>query len=164
MLAMNTLVVIAGEYLIFAIILTAVITGLFSEKAVRNKLAVLAIISLLLASAGGWAAGALYYNERPFVVEHSVPLIPHSPDNGFPSDHTLYAATIAATVFVYHRKTGAILGLLAIAVGVARVAAGIHHPIDIIGALALAIAATFAAWLLTRALAKRKGALPWFPR
>lgn len=152
---MSALVIFTGKYLIFIIGLIAIIATLFSEKTVRNNIIILAIISFLLALAIAFVSGSLYYDPRPFVIDHFIPLIPHSPDNGFPSDHTLFGMVAAATVFIYHRKTGILLGILTILVGIARVIAGIHHPIDIIGGVLIAVAATSVAWAMLKVLSRK---------
>jgi undecaprenyl-diphosphatase len=83
-------------------------------------------------------------------LDQSLPLIPHEADNGFPSVHTLYAMTTAAVIIIFKRKTGILLALLAVMVGVARVLAGVHHTADIIGGLAIAVFAVFLGWLILK--------------
>lgn len=147
---MDTLIKIAGEYLIIAVGLIGVAAALLSKGKVRTGIIKLAILSFPIAFLAAWVAGHLYYDTRPFVVENVQPIIHHQPDNGFPSDHTLYAMVTAAVVFAYHRKIGLFLGILGIIIGVARVAAKVHHPVDIIGSIAIALAATGIAWLILR--------------
>ena len=84
--------------------------------------------------------GHLYFDPRPFVVGHFTPLLSHAADNGFPSDHTLFGAAIAAVIFRFSRKTGTFLLFLAIFVGVARVFAGVHHTVDIAGSIVIVLA------------------------
>ena len=83
------------------------------------------ILALLLST----IASHVYYDTRPFVVEHTVPIIPHAADNGFPSDHTLLTSFIGFTIYLHSRAVGGVLLLIALLVGIARVAARIHHPI-----------------------------------
>jgi undecaprenyl-diphosphatase len=82
-----------------------------------------------------------YYDTRPFMVNHFPPLIPHTPDNGFPSDHTLLGASIASIVYPFNRKISVLLWALTGFVGWSRVYAGIHHPIDVWGSVVIAILA-----------------------
>ena len=77
-------------------------------------------------------ASALYFNPRPFVEDGFIPLLPHAPDNGFPSNHALFAAALVAFVFPYQKWIGGALAVLAVLVGFSRVYAGIHHPLDIL--------------------------------
>ena len=96
-------------------------------------------------------AGKLYFDPRPFVKSACHALVPHSADNGFPSDHTLLGAALAAIVWRYSKLWSVIIGLLTIAVGSARVAGCIHSPVDIVGALVIGIAgALIGRWLVDR--------------
>src|SRR6266850_2205530 len=104
---LDTLSILAANYLWYAII----------------GLAVVYVVSMI--------GGALYDDPRLCVLGHFSPLVPHKPNNGFPSDHVLWSAATAAIIFPSNRYQSIILWLLTILVGAARVHAGIHHPIDI---------------------------------
>lgn len=66
-------------------------------------------------------------------------------DNAFPSTHTAAIFAMAVTVWFYNRRLGAIYIGLATLVGVSRVWANVHWPIDIVGG---AIIGTFIAVIL----------------
>ena len=53
------------------------------------------------------------------------------------------AMAVASVIFAYQRKAGLVLLILAACVGIARVAAQVHHPIDVIGSTLIAIIITF---------------------
>ena len=140
---MNQLILFTAQYLyIFSII----ILGLYFLLLAKEKK-----IGFLLFSGAdlgityliGLLAGSLYYNPRPFVAQHIIPLFAHAPDNGFPSDHVLLAGALASIVFCYNRKLGILLYLIALVIGVARVLSGVHHWLDIIGSLIITIAVCF---------------------
>jgi len=153
---MDTLIGIGAKYLIYIIAFLAVITTLLSEKTMRNSIVKLALLSFPIAFLIAFIGGLLFYDTRPFVAEHIEPLIPHGADNGFPSDHTLFAMVTAATIFVYNRKLGMLLGILGVLIGVSRVMAEVHYPIDIVGSIAIAIAATCFAWIILKTLRKNR--------
>src|SRR5260370_1050908 len=90
------------------------------------------------------------YDPRPFVVEHFGPLISHKPSNGFPSDHVLWSAATAAIIFPSSKYLSLLLWVLTILVGAARVHAGVHHPIDIVGSMLMAIVAASILYLIIR--------------
>ena len=92
-----------------------------------------AVVIILLARVGSW----LYYNPRPFVVGNFTPYFPHPNNNGFPSDHTLFTSYLALLVLSYNRKLGLLLLIVAATIVLARVIAGVHHLVDIVGAFAL---------------------------
>lgn len=147
---MDTLIVIGARYVIIAVGLLAVIATLLSQRTVRCNIIKLTLLSFPIAFLLALIADHLYYDTRPFVVEHIEPLIPHEAGNGFPSDHTLYAMVAATTLFVYRRKLGIFLGILAILIGVSRVMADVHYPIDIVGSIMIAIVATGLAWIIIK--------------
>jgi undecaprenyl-diphosphatase len=147
---MTTVVTISAQYLIFAVILIAVIAAAFSKKELWWSIIKLAVLSFGLAFLLAYIAGLIYYDTRPFIAEHIEPLVPHAANNGFPSDHTLAAMVTAAVIFVYCRWWGILLGALAILVGVARIYADLHYTVDIIASITIAIIATFVAWLTLR--------------
>jgi len=151
---MDNLITIGGQYLIIVVALIAVITTLFSDKQTRQRTIVLAVLSFLIAFGIASIAGLLYYDTRPFVQDHTVPIIPHAADNGFPSNHTLYAMVAAVVILAYNKKVGILLGTLAALIGVSRVMAEIHHPIDILVSFVIAFAATGIALAVLRLLAR----------
>ncbi len=78
---------------------------------------------------------------RPYIVAHTHPLIPVSHDNGFPSDHTLLAAALTASLWWIDRRL-----LLAFAGGtvlvmLGRLGVGAHHTLDVLGAVGIAAVA-----------------------
>jgi len=106
------------------------------------------IIALILSK----LAGRLYFHHRPFVVQNIKPLISHGDDNGFPSDHTLLATSLAAVVYFYRRRAGIVLLVLAAVVGISRVSAHVHWTIDIVGGLILGVLAGWIGYQLAKKL------------
>jgi membrane-associated phospholipid phosphatase len=66
----------------------------------------------------------------------------------------LLAATIASIVFLKSKTFGLFLWLLAILVGLGRILALVHHPIDIIASAVIAIVATVIAYYASYILPK----------
>jgi len=87
-------------------------------------------------------AGMAVFENRPFIVEHLRPIVPHGADNSFPSDHL--AACGLAVVYLWPRsKPLAIISLFAAAlIAVARVVARLHWPFDVVGGFVLGSVAT----------------------
>lgn len=74
-------------------------------------------------------------------MAHTHSLIPVSHDNGFPSDHTLLAAALTASLWWIDRRL-----LLAFAGGtllvmLGRLGVGVHHTLDVLGAVGIAAVA-----------------------
>ena len=151
----NLLIILSAKYLFIVSILIAILYFLKTDKNIKKSLLFLALFTLPLSLTIAKVAALFIKDPRPFVVEHIKPLIAHAPDNGFPSDHTLLTMTIASTVFVYNKKLGIMLFIIAVLVGTARIIANIHHPLDIIGATLIAIISTAFAYLLLHRFLKK---------
>lgn len=136
---MDEIFIFGAKYLF---LLSVVITGVVFLKSSREefkRMALFFILSLGLTFILSLLARALYFNPRPFVVGDFTPLIPHAADNGFPSDHTLLAAGLAAGMMFFRKRISYVLWLIAGAVAVSRVYVGVHHPADVLGAGAIAL-------------------------
>ncbi|OGM87118.1 hypothetical protein A2616_01415 [Candidatus Woesebacteria bacterium RIFOXYD1_FULL_33_11] len=70
---------------------------------------------------------------RPFQFNSALPLTLTVPGDGaFPSTHTAVGFALAVTIFKHDRKVGAVYLILAGLIGVARILAYVHYPVDII--------------------------------
>ncbi|MEO8555751.1 MAG: phosphatase PAP2 family protein [Actinomycetota bacterium] len=153
---MESLIVAVAQYLIFPILLGAAVIWLLLSRQDKVGLAVQGIVALFVAFVLIKLAAASYVDPRPFVVNPLVkPLFAHPADNGFPSDHTAVASTVALLVMMYRRWLGVALLAGSLLVGVARVAAHVHHAQDIaagalIAVVAVGIAAAVWAWAQPR--------------
>jgi len=158
---MHVFLIFAAKYLYLVIALLTIVVLFRLPREAWGWLLVEIGIAALLAVVLTKAAGALYFDTRPYVLQHMAPLIPHHPDNGFPSDHTVVSMLCAALAFRASRIAGCVLTMLAVLVGYARVWAGVHHPVDIAGAvviawLAVGLSAGIGAWLRHRAMTKQQ--------
>ncbi len=148
---MNTLIILLAKYLYIVIVLAAIGITFYKTKADRRmEMIVIAIIAAAITLILIWVSKHLFYSPRPFVVGHFKPLIPHAADNGFPSDHTAISMGAAFVIYLFNKKAGIILATLALLVGISRVLAGIHHPIDIFGSVIIALVAVAAAHFIIK--------------
>jgi undecaprenyl-diphosphatase len=134
----NPVIEFVAKYFIFLSIVIVAIFWLRVDMSRKFKLAWQLILGGAVAELLAVVAGHVYYDTRPFVIEHIKPLISHAADNGFPSDHALLASFLGFTMLFYSRRLGLLLLLIALLIGAARVAAHIHHPIDIVGSFVIA--------------------------
>jgi undecaprenyl-diphosphatase len=150
---MKTLLIIIGaKYLIALPVLIAIVFLFTAWPQTRKQVLVLGGMILVLTYVAAKVAGFFYFDPRPFVVDHFTPLLPHVADNGFPSDHTLLAAAIAAVITKYNWRLGIVLWIITLLIGTARVFAGVHHPVDILGSLVIA---AVVAWFTFSEIEKR---------
>lgn len=86
----------------------------------------------------------IFHTVRPFLVNGVNPLTLTVPlDSAFPSTHTAMAFALAITVWLHDRKVGWIYLIWALFVGIARILANVHYPIDIWGGAILGIVIAF---------------------
>ncbi|MCU0660035.1 MAG: phosphatase PAP2 family protein [Candidatus Pacebacteria bacterium] len=120
-------------------------------------------VVLVLSSAfAAWGAAQffkyLFATDRPFVVRDVVLLFEHT-GYAFPSGHATFFSALAVAVYRYHKRFGMLLGGIALVVGVARIVAGVHFPIDIIGGFVLGPVVTIAVHRMLRWFGRKYGIL-----
>lgn len=153
---MNTLIVWVAQYLLFGLALLAGLTWLTLDRPGKVRLAAEAVVGLALVGVFIWIAGALHVDPRPFVHDPaSTPLFAHPADNGFPSDHSAAAGLLTVLVLQYRRSLGVVVGVGAVLIAVARVAAHVHHAQDVVAGLALGVLAGALAILITTVVVRR---------
>lgn len=141
---MDNLIIFGAKYLIILPVLIFAWFWFKQSKPLKLQLGWAFVAAGLLAGLADKIGSKLYYDPRPFVTHHLTPLVSHAADNGFPSEHTLLAATLATLIYFYDKKIGTATAVLAILIGASRVAAHVHSPIDIIGSLLMA---ALAGWI-----------------
>ncbi len=148
---MNILIIFLAEYFIIFVVFIALIYFWKINSKLRISLVKLSAISLPLSYISAKILQLFINDPRPFVVNPNIkPLFAHIPDNGFPSDHTLLTMTIAAIIFSFNRKLGILLAIFSLIIGFSRVAAGVHHSLDIIGAAIIAVLATSISYVILK--------------
>lgn len=79
----------------------------------------------------------LFSLSRPVEALASItPLITKS-DYSFPSGHATFFMALAVSIFFFHKKAGYIFMFFAFLIGIARIATGVHFPVDILGGFIL---------------------------
>jgi len=111
--------------------------GQDQDQRERNQRAVLrAIIALFVANIVLKLCNLIYFRPRPF-VDHEVNLLFYRPtDSSFPSNPATVGFSLAVAIWLYNRRLGALLLVLATLSGLSRIYCGVHYPLDVIaGAL-----------------------------
>ncbi len=96
----------------------------------------------LVVIAARFAAGLLKsatHIPRPFVTNPNLHPLFVLNDFSFPSQHATTFAALAVMLFVINRRAGLWAGAAALIIGSARVLAGVHTPIDILGGYLLGL-------------------------
>jgi len=129
-------VILAGLFLLFhhEVLAAESPFRVFMEK----KVEILhAFFSGVLAWILAYALKYLFHTPRPFDAFSQVhSLIPES-GYAFPSGHATFFMALAFSIFFMHKRAGYWFIFFAILIGVARIMAGVHFPIDILGGFVL---------------------------
>lgn len=81
----------------------------------------------------------LFHTPRPFDAFSQVHSLFTETGYAFPSGHATVFAAIAFIIFFTHKKAGYIFMFLAFLIGLARIIAGVHFPVDILGGFILGV-------------------------
>lgn len=73
----------------------------------------------------------VYPHARPTLLSTTHALLPDN-DSSFPSGHATFFSALATALYFYHKRLGLFYGLGALLIGLSRVIAGIHWPLDIL--------------------------------
>ena len=111
---------------------------------------------LLSLAAGGLIGNVVLKNlvmrDRPCWIDESVRLLIQNPkDFSFPSGHTLASFETAVSIFLYNRKWGVPVIVLASVIALSRLYLFVHFPTDVLSGMALGI---FIGWYVHRTIEK----------
>jgi len=76
---------------------------------------------------------------RPAIANPHLHTLIIETDYSFPSGHASVFSALAVALFFINKRAGIIFGVIAIVIGVARVLAGVHTPVDIVAGYVLGI-------------------------
>ena len=157
----DTLAIFGAQYLYLVLLTAALIWYLCQSRSRQIEMIAWGVVALPLMYLLLIVAGALYFDARPPYSDNITPLIVHDPDNGFPSDHTLLCSATSSIVFFYNKRFSAVLWIITALVGFSRVYTGIHHTVDIIASVILAVGVSILVWKLVLPRIKSLPAYGW---
>lgn len=132
---MENFYIFAAKYLIYFIVFLAlvVVVGLVNQNRKRGlKEVSILIISIVVMIIINKIVEYLLPSERPFIAQNFSPLLAHSANPSFPSDHASWAALLSSFIFEHQKKLGLLSLILATFVGAARIFVGVHYASDVI--------------------------------
>ncbi|MBI4155894.1 MAG: phosphatase PAP2 family protein [Candidatus Zambryskibacteria bacterium] len=109
------------------------------SRSEQKKIIILSAIALPISILSMFLLQFIYYDSRPSLVIDFKPLVSHIFSNGFPSTHATMTALIASVLYVFNRKVGLFLFFISLLVSLSRVYLGLHHFVDIVAGIFLAI-------------------------
>jgi undecaprenyl-diphosphatase len=138
----NTLVTITASYFIY-LLLTITLVGAFVHFHHHYGMFGSFLVQLVIAFILGYAfivlLQTLFPTDRPFVVLATSPLIAQPSTPSFPSSHAVYSGILAGFLGQVNGKWGIVGSILAITIGVGRVLALVHYPIDVLVGLSIGV-------------------------
>lgn len=120
-----------------------------------KKIIIYALLCIIFTLIFSSIAAKIYYDPRPFVSDNVTSLIPYTADNGFPSDHTLLAATTSLIIMPYSEILGITSLVITLLIGGAREYAKLHHLIDIVGGIIIPLISSVLSFYLTKFILSR---------
>ncbi|MEK7565106.1 MAG: phosphatase PAP2 family protein [Patescibacteria group bacterium] len=154
----DTLIILFAAYWEFVVV-AVLLFYLWTPKLRKSDLRTralhtgLALFSALFARFGVTSLiRFLYPRERPFVFGGLDALINQNPlEASFPSGHaTFFMALAVYFLLIGQRKLGIFLFVSAILIGVARVAAGVHWPSDVLAGWAIGAVVSYVIFWFTK--------------
>ena len=135
------LAVFIGEFMIYLIPLLLLWMWLWGERP-RRELALKAFLVSMVAVGINQIIPLFYQHPRPFELGMGHAWIAHVADSSFPSDHATVFSALGISL-LFGGEVG--LGVLTIFVGAlvawARIFLGVHFPLDMMGAMVVALVA-----------------------
>lgn len=119
------------------------------------------LIMILVVAIAAWGIAHVikyfYYIPRPFIALSDMhQLLPQEADSAFPSGHATFYSALAMAMYFYHKRIAAILAIGALIIGISRVAAGVHWPVDILAGFVLGpLIAALVYFCIKKVLAKK---------
>jgi undecaprenyl-diphosphatase len=144
----DNIVLFFASYFQYIVILSAMIFLLFHHEVFRNERPFFAlkkkwkeIMFVFVSVISAWLSSLLlkviFHTVRPFnELTNVVPLL-RPTDYSFPSGHSTFFMALAIAIYLYHKRAGIVFGLFALLIGLSRIIAGVHYPIDILGGFIL---------------------------
>lgn len=146
--------VIAAAFLTLFLYYDGVPGFLNVSKFTWRKIAVISLTGVIALSVASLAKD-LFLVARPYVQLHDIqPLFQLGMYDSFPSGHATFFAALAVAVWHYHHRLGFLYMLAAVVIGISRIVAGVHFPVDIIAGLALGGGG---AWIMMKVFFSLKG-------
>ncbi len=144
----DQIVVFFSVYFLYLVIFFAFLFLLLYHKVLPSQNPIREFLNkwkefILLCVSGGLAWGiakilkVLIHAPRPFDLFSQVHSLFIETGYAFPSGHTMVASAIAFALFFTDKKVGLRFMIFALIIGLARITAGVHFPIDILGGFIL---------------------------
>jgi len=143
-----------AEYLIYFLIAEVAIFLLLRRDRLFEKLIVI-VGGVILAWGASQTINIFFPVARPFIELLDIqPLFVHGGYDSFPSGHVTFAFALATGLSFYNKRLGALFFFGALLIGLSRVVAGVHWPLDILGGALVGVLVVMAVHFLFKKVRK----------
>ena len=144
--SVDKVIVFFADYLAY-ILVAVFITILFFQKTRSEKIRL--FLSAIVASIVGRGIVVevirfFYHHPRPFVVLENVRQLFAESSYSFPSGHATFFFALSTVLYCRNKYFGATFFVLSLIMGLARISAGVHYPLDILGGAIFGVIVGFA--------------------
>lgn len=134
----------ADDHIIPVTLAMLVLLVLFTARDPRAREAavaclVCAVLAVVISMVILYGLNSAYFRPRPFTAGNVRLLLYHNTDSAFPSNAATLSFALAFATLFFDRRTGGVMLGLACYLGFARVMAGVHYPLDVIGGALLGL-------------------------
>ncbi len=152
---LNALILFFAEYLAYVLVAVFILSIVLTVEAQRDRLRALVFGfgTLVLSRAIAEIIHFFYHHPRPFVALGTPHLLTVS-GWSFPSGHASMFFALATIIYFRNKNLGILFFVASALMGLARIAAGVHYPSDILGGAILGILVALAVQKLE---SKRRG-------
>jgi membrane-associated phospholipid phosphatase len=152
--ALYTLVIFLADYLPYIVVILAGLFLLFHHEIIwaenpfrvfwEKKTEIIKVFgTAFLATLISEILKYLFHTSRPFIALKEVSSLFDQAGYAFPSGHATFFSALAFSIFFLHKKAGSVFIFFAVIIGLARIIAGVHFPVDILGGLVLGAIVAF---------------------
>jgi undecaprenyl-diphosphatase len=145
----DSVIVFCASYLAYIVGALFVVFLYVTRRSWRQKVEIFSVALAGMILARGAITEIIrhfYHRPRPFSVLPVHKLLDDSAWS-FPSGHATFFFALATAVYLYDRRWGTWFFLLSMLITLARVAAGVHYPSDILGGAIIGVFSGYFAYL-----------------
>lgn len=132
---LDKFVVFVAETLPYIVIIFALVFIFFYLK--NSKIFFWVFFSGIFAWVCAYVLKLIFHTTRPFLALPDVTPLWVEGGYAFPSGHATFFMALAVAIYLSHKKAGYVFMTFAFLIGLARITAGVHFPIDILGGFVL---------------------------
>lgn len=153
---LDSIIIFNAKYLPYLMVATLIFFIIFGkDKRQELKMIIYAAASVVLSRLViTEIIRYLYHSPRPFMVYDFTPLL-YDYANSFPSGHAAFFFALATIIFLFHKKWGVAYFTGGFIIGISRIMAGIHWPLDILGGLVVGMISAILIYSASRRILQR---------